>query len=53
MLTITETIPSKVSEVEKGVAPTEDAEAPEPKKAEESKEDWVEDAEGNFVKKGE
>ena len=53
LLTITETIPSKVSVVEKGVAPIEDAEAPLNPKAEESKEDWVEDAEGNFVKKGE
>ena len=45
--------PSKVPVVEKGVAPIEDAEAPVEPKAEESKEDWVEDAEGNFVKKGE
>ena len=43
--------PSKVPVVEKGVAPIEDAEAPVEPKAEESKEDWVEDAEGNFVKK--
>ena len=45
--------PSKVPVVEKGVAPFEDAEAPVEPKAEESKEEWVEDAEGNFVKKGE
>ena len=43
--------PSKVPVVEKGAEPVQDTEAPVESKAEESKEDWVEDAEGNFVKK--
>lgn len=43
--------PSKVPVVEKGAPPVVDTEAPVEPKAEESKEDWVEDAEGNFVKK--
>ena len=45
--------PSKVPVVEKGAEPVQDAEAPVEPKAEESKEEWTEDAEGNFVKKGE
>ena len=46
--------PKQGTVVEKGVAPTEDAEASlNPKKQKNPKEDWVEDAEGNFVKKGE